>query len=788
MASPLVWIALAYISGIALAALTGESPAAAWVWTGLSAAACAAAAFKTAAGGRQGARFALRLALGLLCAGLGALNYSLVQAPGRHVEQLEGIFAERTGTVAEYPRESGGRLRATVALAPAEEPGTDPVWQSQKKALLVLNGDEDAALKLCPGDRIRFRGKLTIPERARNPGAFDYRQYLKYQAIFCLVEGAVEDVQILKSAGGIRRLAYTARERLLSWIEAELPPEEGAILAGFLLGDTSAMSDEDLADYRRAGIAHLFAVSGTHVGLFLGMILMAGSFFKWNVWVRFGFTVLCLAGYGFLTGWGASVTRAVIMALLALLASALGRKANALINISLAAWIILIIRPGQLFTAGFQLSFGVTLGMLRLSPWLETLGLKKHWAAPLAAQLAGLPLNSFWFNQITPLGVVVNLAAMAMAGPVLTLMIISGILNILLPSLALPLLWAAGAAAWVLRGMTLFWAGLPWAAWPVAAPDWPWVLAAGIGLWTLPELKRYIYALRAWALFRFGEKAAVRLLAAALAGICLPAVCAGLFFPGKGRLEVIFLDVGEGDCIFLQTPGGKRWLVDGGGTPAGDYPVGIKTVLPFLTYRGVRKLDGMIMTHPHLDHMEGLMELMGEIRTDVFLTQPAEGSLEEGRILSAAAARGIPSRALAAGDRWELDKGVVMEVLYPKKDTEMTENDRSLILRLSSGDAAWLLTGDAENPALELLLAEGKPLRSAVLKLAHHGSRTSFLPEFYEAVAPGVAVSPGGSRSHPHAEVREWFEARDIPLYATRERGAVSTYWDGRRIWVECCV
>jgi competence protein ComEC len=265
-------------------------------------------------------------------------------------------------------------------------------------------------------------------------------------------------------------------------------------------------------------------------------------------------------------------------------------------------------------------------------------------------------------------------------------------------------------------------------------------------------------------------------------------LCAGWFFPGRGKLEVVFLDVGEGDCIFIQTPGGKRWLVDGGGTPAGDYPVGIKTVLPFLTYRGVRRLDGMIMTHPHMDHMEGLMELMGEIRVNVFLMQPAQGGVEEGQILSTAAARGIPARELAAGDRWMLDRDVAMEVLHPPKDTEMTENDRSLILRLSSGDANWLLTGDAEIPALELLLEGGKPLRGAVLKLAHHGSRTSFLPEFYEAVAPGVVVSPGGSRSHPHAEVREWFAERGIPLYATRERGAVSTYWDGRRIWVECCL
>jgi competence protein ComEC len=335
--------------------------------------------------------------------------------------------------------------------------------------------------------------------------------------------------------------------------------------------------------------------------------------------------------------------------------------------------------------------------------------------------------------------------------------------------------------------MTLLWARLPWAAWTVAAPDWPWALAAGIGLWSLPEWKRYAYALKAWILFRFGAKSRVTLLAAGT-GVCLLILCAGLLWPSKGRMEVVFLDVGEGDCIFIQTPGGKRWLVDGGGTPAGDYPVGTKTVLPFLNHRGVRRLDGMIMTHPHLDHMEGLMELMGQVKTNIFLMQPAQGGPEEGRILRMTAERGIPSRELAAGDRWMLDRDVMMEVLYPPMDTEFTENNRSLIMRLSCGDAAWILTGDAENPALELLLAEGKPLRGAVLKLAHHGSRTSFLPEFYEAVAPGVVISPGGSRSHPHAEVRNWFEERGVPLYTTRERGAVSTYWNGRRIWVECYV
>jgi competence protein ComEC len=704
---------------------------------------------------------------------------------------LAGETVQGAGRVSGYPRISGSQIRAVIALDPSGDAGAHVVWRSQKKALLVLRIDETAPLALCPGDRIQFQGQVEIPEKARNPGAFDYQQYLKYQSIFCLVKGASPDVRIIAPSKGVQRLAYEARERTLAWIAASLPQEEGAIAAGFLLGDTSAMPEEDLDGYRRAGISHLFAVSGAHVGMLLAMVFVGCAFFKLRLWPRFALTALCLLGYGTLTGWGSSVIRAVLMALLGLLASVVGRKSHPIINVSLAALVILTGSPGQLFMAGFQLSFGVTLGIIRLSPWQTLLGLKQGLAVASAAHVAGLPMCAFWFNQITPLGLVVNLAAMAVAGPLLTLLIAAGAVHIAAAPLALPVLWAAGAMAWALRAMTLWWAALPIAAWIVPTPDWPWVLAAGLGLWLLPDARRYFYAMRGWASFLAVKKSRI-ILTASGAGLCVLLLV--LFWGplGKKPLEVTFLDVGEGDCIVIRTPGGKTWLVDGGGTPATDYPAGTKIVLPFLRHRGVQRLEGMIMTHPHLDHLEGLLELMPHIKTRVFLMQPAQGDAEESRIVAAAAAYGIPIRELAAGDRWNLEQDIWIQVLSPPRDTPMLENDRSLILRLSSGSASWLLTGDAENPALEALMVNASKaainLGSFVLKLPHHGSRTSYLPGFYTSVSPRIVISSGGSRQHPHAEVREWFETQRIPLYATRERGAVTTWWNGRRLWVECAL
>lgn len=706
----------------------------------------------------------------LLCAILaGAFWYDLSLYPQRIYYDLSGSLVEGKGIVISYPKQTAFSLSFLIK---AEEltAGERKLIGLEKLQVVVRGGDGNLFL---PGTRIIYRGELVLPSEPRNPGQFDYRKYLANQQVFYQLELSPKDV-LTEEGRGIRSLAARGRARVARFSQENLPERESGLLLGLLFGDVSGITESDWENYQRAGVLHLFAVSGFNVVFVLGVAYFLLSFLGTGPLQRLLWGIPVLLGYYYLVGWTASIVRASLMALAGLAALLFGRRQDIYTSLALAALIILLVNPGELFLASFQLSFLATAGIVYLTPYLVGQGFGRVLAPTLAAQLATFPVVVYYFNLVSLAAPLLNVFAVVISGLVTVLGFLGTLLTWIAPCLASPLFLCSGFLLFILSEVILRAAAFEWSALIVSQPSLLLIASYYVFLALLPHISRLLPYLRYLGV-RFKYPLAVVLVLAVFLSS----------FGSAGVMEVTFLDVGQGDSIFIQTPGGNTVLIDGGGTPGYDYEVGKKTIKPFLQRRGLERIDVMIMSHNHLDHSEGLMELIPLLKVGCFLMPPPEeNNPTEAELLNLCRLEGIMVRSLTAGERIILDEGVVLEVVHPQRGDKSWGNNHSLVLRLVYRNTGWLLTGDIEKEAIEKILAGGADIRADVLKLPHHGSIDSFSPEFYRAVNPQEAVISVGSNlfGQPHAQVVGYFAQNGIPLHITRERGAVMTTSNGQKV------
>lgn len=700
----------------------------------------------------------------------GAFWYSLGRYPEGFYQEYEGMVVNGEGIVSSYPNTNEYGMTCLIKV--------ERIMLQNKNLRniqrVLLKTGKEMEQSLFPGDKIIFRGEICRAPESRNPGQFNYREYLANQEIFYQVNCKNGEVKLAEKGQGIKTLAAKGRMRIVRHITNLLPPRERGLILGVLFGDTKMIEEEEWEAYKRAGVVHLFAVSGLHIGIVLGIIWFLLSFFQPKPLLRLMIGGIVIIGYGFMVGWSSSILRASLMALLGLLALTVGRKNDIYNSMGTAAWIILLLYPGELFQVGFQLSFLTTAGIVYLTPWLAKQGCGKWLSPTLAAQLVSAPLSAYHFNQISLIAPLANIFAVALSGIATMLTFIAACLCLFLPLIATPFFLVAGSIMFIVSEVIIWCAKLEWAGMIVASPSPSLLVCIYVLILVLPVLSRYRYIIR-----EIPQK--IKIVVACLLTVTILFTC----WPTPKAMEVVFLDVGQGDSIFVRTPGGRTVLVDGGGTPGSSYSVGKKIVRPFLYHYGVHKIDYMVMSHNHVDHSEGLLEILPFFKVGAFfMATGEENNAMEQNISALCRAKKIPVRELLAGQKFQLEKDVFLEVLHPAKEDMATGNNHSLVLKLSYRDSSWLLTGDVEKEALAELLQQEANLQAAVLKIPHHGSQTSLVPEFYQQVQPrAVVISVGENRfGQPHPEVKEYFCKRGVPVYLTKERGAVITRSDGQKI------
>lgn len=698
----------------------------------------------------------------------GAFWFSLSQVPAAHSSKFEGIGLVGEGVLFTYPRISETSSNYFLKI---KKVSRGPNYLVGKCVLVVA---KPTTVVYFPGDQLKFQGKIELPAIARNPGIFNYREYLARQGVFWQVNSFQGQVELIKSGQGIKSWAGRGRKKIITYLEPLLPQREKGLLLGLLFGDTHSMEAAEWEAYQKAGVVHLFAVSGLHVGLVLGFVWFLLSFFQLSrVW-RLFWGSLVLIAYGFLVGWGASILRASLMAFLGLLALMVKRKNDFYNSWGAAAGLVLLICPGELFQVGFQLSFVTTGGIFYLTPWLVRKGCPYFIGVPFAAFLVSSPLLAYHFNQVSLISPLVNILAVAIFGLAAMLAFVGALGVLMVPFIAAPFFLAAGFLLFILSEIVIKAASLSGASINLAAPS---LAALGLYYLFLVFLPFLEYSRYLWREVPFLMKGVIVSIIMALLLLFV--------WPTKAYLEIVFLDVGQGDSILIKTPRGKTALLDGGGRVGSTFSVGKKIVEPVLAHYGINYLNVMMMSHHHWDHSEGLIALMPSFRVGKFLQPPQEeNSQVEVQIGELCRKKQIPRKELTAGDKFNLGKELTWEILHPTFEKPFSENNRSLVVKIKYGNCSWLLTGDIEKEGLEDLLARDVDLSADILKLPHHGSLTSFLPAFYEQVNPaGVIISVGKNNfNQPHPQILNYFREKGIPVFVTRERGAIITKSDGRKI------
>lgn len=658
---------------------------------------------------------------------------------------------------------------------------------------------------LAVGDSVFIQGTLTHPNPAGNPGEFDFRSYQLRQGIVGTVYA-----QRIERLGDRDAFRWTERQTaaVQSWMHAarmwvrrvileNASERSGPVLLAMLTGDRSAVDPEVETIFRRTGISHLMAVSGVHVGLVASLALVVSRFIGWRRWGSVALVVPWIVFYVLLAGTKPSALRAGIMAVCGLLAFTLGRRTSSLQYWALAGGLLLMYNPFSLYDVGFQLSFAASGAILLWVRAARTMEIPAGWRERLrlslrvnvAAQASTLPIIAYHFNEISLAGWFVNLFVIPIAAPV----VFGGVTGVLVHLVSKPfgsrilsvVDWLLGRMLQCLEPISHW----HWAAVEVPSPGWPVMLAAGMAI-----IGVKLWEPRSAQRLRLAGK---RLLLVAL-GLVVAASASPLWTMWEKRVEIVFLDVGQGDAIFIRTPRGRTVLIDGGGSPRSAerpedfFDVGKHRVMPFLRHRGIRRIDVLINSHPHEDHLQGLLAVLRERQVaHVIDAGDAEDSITYREYRGIIAERSIAYHVAARHDVIQLEPGIYLEVLHPPADAGnewQGLNNRSLILRLVTPYGNVLFTGDIERAGQQELLWGGEKLDLAaqVVKVPHHGSGRDLERRFIDAVRPEIAVIQVGKNSfgHPAPAVIAAYEERGARVLRTDRHGAVTVRLSKRGLHV----
>ncbi len=627
--------------------------------------------------------------------------------------------------------------------------------------------------------------------RRRNPNDFDYGAYLRrrgFKAIAYVEHGSVHAVDLSPTGEWVGRLRQSIRDSIHDGVA---DPEARAILVALMLGERSGISSELRDDFVGAGLVHLLAVSGLHV-MVVGFVFfnIAGPLLRrcrltWSKveFVRVSITLLLLLTYMHLAGRPDSVVRAVVMASILIIAPLVRRNSGSLNSLWVAAAVILSFSPWSLFEPGFQLSVSAVAGILTFNPLMKYSrpfrrlsaiagkSVASNVTVTASATVGVTPVLLHHFGEVSLAGLLLNISSV----PLTAVSLVSGVLAAVLTSAPAAVDVVAmfySRAAQTSLQMVIETARLGSEHLGMlsirAFPNAPMLVAAGVAT---------------WALSRRAESGRWRLLAAA--AVCVVVSQADhLHAHLLQETDVIFFDVGQGDAALVRTASGRTMLVDAGDSRHGVTPAE-RSIVPHLRRLNARKLDLAILSHAHADHIGGVPELLEHTKIGrIAMTETPSRSRVLTRILRLADSTRTPVTYVETGDTLFLDASVTIQVLWPKGKNiaGVSENDRSLVLRVQAPGGTVLFTGDVERLAESELVADFRSVLPAELvKVPHHGSRTSSTTPMLNAVGRSIlrhrfAIVSVGKRNRyglPDEEVISAWNSRGYEVVSTAVNGAV---------------
>lgn len=740
---------------------------------------------------------------------LGALHNSNFSATPRsphhiwnHIESTKEVVV--IGTLAAMVHFDGSSSRAEINTSFIRFANSSTLLPSQGTVSLYLHGQWPE--KLVPGTTLAIRAKLKRPTSYKAEGVFDYAQFLAQKNIW--ITGTIVSPLFIHSitmdSPFYHPLLYS-HERLRSWIGERIDqavPRESGLYRAILLGDKSQLSDELLEDFKACGLMHILAISGLHIAVIatffyttLFFLLRCSSYLMLRYNIRKIAAFLCLPPllfYSLLTGGNVPVVRALLMAVIVLVALFINRRKSPAPLLALAAFIILSFNPQQLFTVSFQLSFAAMLGILFLLPFFKNLwgpdpqqphpkekppkattSLKWLWKilcaalfVSLVATAATLPILLYNFNRVSLIGPLVNL----IVEPLICLW------SLPLGIIALPLLKIAPSLGeWILYigsfGLSTstylchHLSGLPFAqVWLPTPSKWLILLYyMGVVLVLLNRNPKRI------------SQGCVLVVISLLLFVHPPQ---SLIKQWQHKTVVSFIDVGQGSSTLLEFAGGYRVLIDGGGSSYSSETVGSRVIAPLLWKKGIKKLDAVFITHGDSDHYNGIPFLVAHFPIqDIVVAGQGNQSKSFIKMLESATTRGSTVHIPEEGEFFNYGPATI-QCLYNfavnNSSGSRAEENRGIILKAKSQGISLLFPGDIDIVAEQELFKFD--IQADILLSPHHGSITSNSEGFLKTVQPKtiiVSASTGQKKLFPHPIVEKRMQQLHLPLLKTNDDGTI---------------
>lgn len=688
---------------------------------------------------------------------------------------------------------------------------TYKIKTENKDTNLILSVNKNKDIELEYGDKILIKGEFVEPSEARNYGGFDYKEYLKSIKIHGTIKADSIEILAKNSNNPIFTFANNINLKIKENINKLIPEKYSAIFTGLILGDTSKVEEEVNDDFKIANISHVLAISGMHITyIVIGIeLLLKKGIGKRKTRI---ITIIILVMYMFITGFAPSVVRASIMGIIMLISKLIHRKNDIWTSISLSLLILLIYNPFLILNVGLQLSYLGTIGIVCFNKnvynFLRKLKIrnkkikyrinrkfilfmdkiKEMLSVTLSAQIVILPILLFNFNILGIYFFISNILVSIIIGPIIIVGFVCILISFISIEIAKILSIFMSVGIQILISISEI-SHLPFSKIYIPTPKVWQIVSYYICVivinriyiafnlknpdFTSIRIRNLIALLK----FKFRQNRN-KVLKVLIVFVSLVFILNTI----PQKLKIHFVDVGQGDCTFITTPQNKTILIDGGGSMFEEYDVGKSTLLPYILDRGYTKLDYVFISHFDQDHVGGILTILEELRVgQVYISKQEQDSENYQKFLKIVKDKKIQVKVLKQGDCLKIEKNLYFDILWPIEEQiqENVLNNNAMVMKLRYGKFSMLFTGDieaiGEEKILDFYKEKGESiLKSDVLKVAHHGSKTSTTQSFFEKVNPKICLIGVGKNNmfgHPTAEVLERINGTKI--YRTDENGEI---------------
>lgn len=685
----------------------------------------------------------------------------------------------------------------------------DKKYNNIKIILIVKKNKKDNASnselmkKLEFGTKIKLEGEYSAPEGQRNFKGYSYKEYLMTKEIYGTVKiENSNDVETIKKdqSNFFEKMINKLSNLLKRKVEILLPENSASLLKGILLGDCTDISSEVKENFKECNLSHMLAVSGAHLSyLIIGinLILSKKIFGKRASKI---ITIFIIIIFMNITNMSPSIERAGISSIICIIASLIHRKPDAINAVAVAVLCTVIKNPFSILNIGMQLSYAGTLSLLMFANGREKnnsreiiensekgKNIKKYLVesikVTLCANILIMPLTIYKFNTISLNFILANLVA----GPLLGLSLILGLImlvtSFIFLNIAKFISFILNIILIILMKSTKLISQIPYSNITVITP----YLISIVIIYTItflgyciaksPELRKRL---------KVNKKLIIKTIAIALSITIISVATLNLL--EEKKLKLYFVDVGQGDCTYLKTPSEKNILIDGGGNRDKEkYDVGKKVLFPYLLDRRVKKLDYIIVSHFDADHAQGLEAVIQNIKVkNIIVCKQASNSALYQEIIKLCKKKNVNIITVKRGQNIKIDKYVYFEILHPGNimldDGKGGLNANAIVAKMyctiKNKTTTVMFTGDIEEKAEEeLVKIYGDKLKADILKVAHHGSKTSSIAEFLKCVSPKIAligVGKDNTFGHPNSGVLSRLENINAKIYRTDKLGEIT--------------